>query len=310
MLMPKSVSHKQYVMGGALVALAAVGLYGILPRIGDFRTSLSVLSSASPTLVIMAIVASLTSVVCSAAIYQTLSMKRLRFGDTLMVQLAGLLVNRVLPAGIGGISLNFLYLRSHKHTVAQASSVVALNNSIGFMGHMLLAVGLLAIMPAAYSAADWSTPWPVIGGSVVVALAVLLFALYHWRPRWFRPLKTVVTYYVKRPALLLKSVALSLLLTLSNVLSLWLCCHAVGVSLSLLEVFIAFTLGIAVGTATPTPGGLGGVEAALVGALVVQDVPAALALAVALLYRLVSYWFGLIVGGFALWRVSRSRLLT
>ena len=310
MLMSKSASRKQFIIGGAFVALAAVGLYGILPRMGDFRTSLTVLSSARPGLVVMAAAASILSALCSAAIYRVLSMKRLRFSDTLLVQLAGLLVNRVLPAGVGGVSLNYLYLRAHKHTVAQASSVVALNNSIGFMGHMLLAIALLAIAPAAFSTADWPTSWPVVGMCVLIGLGIIVFVLYRWRPTWFRSLKRVIMYYAKRPVRLMKSMGLSLLLTLSNVMSLWLCCYALGVSLSFLAVFVAFTLGIAVGTATPTPGGLGGVEAALVGALVVQDVPAALALAIALLYRLVSYWFGLIVGSLALWRVSRRGLLT
>lgn len=51
---------------------------------------------------------------------------------------------------------------------------------------------------------------------------------------------------------------------------------------------------------TPSPGGVGGVEVALV-ALIVTLTPigAAAALAVALVYRLASYWFALAVGGLA-----------
>ncbi|MFB6117435.1 YbhN family protein [Halosegnis sp.] len=51
---------------------------------------------------------------------------------------------------------------------------------------------------------------------------------------------------------------------------------------------------------TPSPGGLGGVEVALVALLVaLAPVSAATALALALVYRAASYWFALIVGGVA-----------
>jgi uncharacterized protein (TIRG00374 family) len=49
---------------------------------------------------------------------------------------------------------------------------------------------------------------------------------------------------------------------------------------------------------TPTPGGLGGVEAAVVGLLVaLTPTTPAVAAAVALLYRVASYWFVVLVGG-------------
>jgi uncharacterized protein (TIRG00374 family) len=51
---------------------------------------------------------------------------------------------------------------------------------------------------------------------------------------------------------------------------------------------------------TPSPGGLGGVEAALVALLVaLTGLTAAQALAAALVYRVMSYWFALGVGGLA-----------
>ena len=48
-----------------------------------------------------------------------------------------------------------------------------------------------------------------------------------------------------------------------------------------------------------TPGGLGFVEAGLVGTLTLAGVPGAAALAATLLYRLVSYWLPIPVGGVA-----------
>jgi len=59
----------------------------------------------------------------------------------------------------------------------------------------------------------------------------------------------------------------------------------------------------------PSPGGLGGVEVALVGLLVavVPGIGFAPAFAVALVYRFASYWFALGVGGAAaMWVLKRT----
>lgn len=307
--MPKIACRKYYIIGGTLVVLSAVGLYGLLPRFGDFADSLQILREANIWFVVLAALASLFSVVCSAIIYTILAPRRLYLGNTLLVQLSGLFVNRVLPAGIGGLGLNYLYLRARRHTVAQATAVVTLNNTVGFTGHILLTVGLVALLPAAFKNTSLPAYWLPVTVVVLLVLCLGVVALWHLRPSVFRSLKSVARYYAQRPQRLLLAVGVSLLLTLSNVLSLWLSCQALDVSIGFLAIFVAFTFGVVIGTATPTPGGLGGVEAGLVGALAIQSVPTPTALAVALLYRLVSYWFGLVVGAIAGLAVARRGLL-
>ena len=88
-------------------------------------------------------------------------------------------------------------------------------------------------------------------------------------------------------------------LTACNVLCLWASAAAAGIHLPLAALFIIFTFGISLGTATPTPGGLGGFEAGLFAGLVAYHVPSGPALAIALLYRLISYWLVLVIGAIA-----------
>jgi len=74
---------------------------------------------------------------------------------------------------------------------------------------------------------------------------------------------------------------------------------AVGRSISLWLVFFIVPASTLAGL-TPSPGGLGGVEAALVGLLVVlAGFSTASGYATATVYRLASYWFALGVGGVA-----------
>ena len=75
--------------------------------------------------------------------------------------------------------------------------------------------------------------------------------------------------------------------------------QAIGVSIDPLTVLFVVPASTLAGM-VPTPGGLGGVETALVALLVAVAVEsAAVALAIALIYRVASYWFALGVGGAA-----------
>lgn len=289
--------------------LSAVGLYGILPRIGSFEESMSLLGDADLALVALAAGTALLAVGCSAFIYRTLAVHSIRYSQTLAVQLSGLLVNRILPAGIGGLGLNYLFLRAHRHTVAEATTVVTLNNFIGLSGHIALALGLFLIAPATFSGSSLSLTWVAI--TIAVVLALVLAGVMIWRQPSgrLRAWKRALRFYAAKPQRLVKALSISLALTLCNVACLWLCSQALDMDLHFLSIFVAFTFGIMVGTATPTPGGLGGTEAALVGAFIAQGVPANLALAVALLFRLVSYWFGLLVGATAVLYMYRNNLL-
>nr|WP_231751373.1 lysylphosphatidylglycerol synthase transmembrane domain-containing protein [Halogeometricum sp. CBA1124] len=90
-------------------------------------------------------------------------------------------------------------------------------------------------------------------------------------------------------------------------LPLWLAAWAVGVSLPLQ--LVAFVVpASAMASLVPTPGGLGGVEAAVTGLLVaLAGIDTATAAAIALLYRVASFWFVLPVGGSAtLWLTYRG----
>ena len=72
---------------------------------------------------------------------------------------------------------------------------------------------------------------------------------------------------------------------------------AIGESISLLLVFFVVPASTLAGL-TPSPGGLAGVEAALVGLLVVlAGFSPAVGFSVAIVYRLASYWFAVLVGG-------------
>ena len=90
-------------------------------------------------------------------------------------------------------------------------------------------------------------------------------------------------------------------------LQLYFAALTVGEPLGLLLVFFIVPASTLAGL-TPSPGGLGGVTAALVALLgVLAGFSSATGYAVATVYRLASYWFAVLVGGLAaLWVVART----
>ena len=70
-----------------------------------------------------------------------------------------------------------------------------------------------------------------------------------------------------------------------------------------------FILANTLGSAVPTPGGLGAIEAALTFAFSSVGVPAAVALSATLLYRICFYWLRIPLGALAMQWLDRHNLI-
>jgi uncharacterized membrane protein YbhN (UPF0104 family) len=286
-----------------VIGLLALAVYVVLPQFADFHSSWQVLRHIDLWPAGLAVIFTALTYLAAGATYWVLAFKRLPYWRTAGVQLAAMFVNRLLPAGLGAVGTNYAYLRHMKHTRNQAISVVTANNLAGAAGHALLVA--LVLLTAADQAKFVSGVH--LNGSAVklgaaaaagLLLVLAITARRKWRHKLADMAKQLLSYR-RRPARLLAALLTSMTLTMCNVLCLWAAATAAGLHLPLAALFIIFTFGVSLGTATPTPGGLGGFEAGLFAGLVAYGVAAGPALAVALLYRLVSYWLVLVIGAAA-----------
>jgi uncharacterized protein (TIRG00374 family) len=78
-------------------------------------------------------------------------------------------------------------------------------------------------------------------------------------------------------------------------LTFWASFRAVGASPELALIWMAYLIG-QLGNWLPVPGGIGGVELGLVGALVLYGLPALTATAAVLLYRVIELWIPAVLG--------------
>ncbi len=285
-----------------ILALVAIAVYVLLPQLGDFRSSWQLLRHPDPLFTVIAVLFTFGTYVAGTGTYSFLAFRPLRFGRTLLVQLAAMFINRLLPAGIGALGANYLYLRHERHKASQAVSVVAVNNLLGFTGHGVVVLTTLLLFPgssmisANRSSTNQTLLLEVLALLVVILAAAGLLFGRHKITKAVRDVKTQLLSYRHRPLSLLAALTTSVALTLCNVLCLCFCLQALGIHLSFAAVLLVFTFGVGTGAAVPTPGGLGGFEAGLAAGFVAYGIDAGPALAAALLYRLVSYWLPLVAG--------------
>lgn len=293
------------------VAVIAAALYALATHWDTVTASVRIARGASITWLVISLGLMAATFLIAAGIYGVLALHRLRVRRTVLIEISTAFVNRLLPAGIGGLGVHGVYLYKQKHTAAEATAVVSVNNLVGMLAHLLLLAGVVAYRPATLSQfisggvhADWRV---VLAVGLVV---VVVFALPVVRRRVGRFVRNLLVSVRKlRARSLLAGLLLAMLLTVTYTLILWSVVHALGLALSLLQVFIVFSLAMLTSTATPTPGGLVGAEAGLFAGFVAYGVAAPLAGAAALLYRLVTYWLPLVPGVIALFMARRRKLL-
>ncbi|WP_193517530.1 lysylphosphatidylglycerol synthase transmembrane domain-containing protein [Nocardiopsis kunsanensis] len=232
---------------------------------------------------------------------------RLPWWRTVLVQYAGSFVRIAAPAGLGSIAINSRFVVKAGASTSLALSAVGLSQVVGFLVH----VPLLLVCAYLTGTSYWTgfTPSPTV---VLVCLAATVaIGAVLLQPRMRRAVGERVRPYLsgvlprlldtlQSPGGLILGLGGTLLLTIGFVLCLHFSVLAFthpGEEVSLVAVAVVFLAGNAVGSAAPTPGGLGAVEAALIGGLTaVAGIPAAVALPAVLLFRLLTFWLPVLPG--------------
>jgi uncharacterized protein (TIRG00374 family) len=241
---------------------------------------------------------------------------RLKFFRTLLVQVAGSFITLVTPAAVGGAALNIRYLQRKKIPAAVAAASVGVAQVVAFVLHIVLIVIFAAI--AGSSAQEHIQPprwaWFVLAGLVVLALAALAIPAGRrvLRARLSPTLGQVLPRLLEvaqQPRKLALGIGGALLLSLSYILCLAACVAAFGRSVPLASIAVVYLTGSAIGSILPTPGGLGGVEAALTAGLTAAGLPGAVAVSAVLLFRLLTFWLPVPFGWAAMSYLEREQAL-
>jgi uncharacterized membrane protein YbhN (UPF0104 family) len=222
---------------------------------------------------------------------------RLSFVRTYLTQLAVAFSGLVAPSAIGNIALNMRYLQRAGVDPAVAGGSIGLAQLAQFSSYFVLLL-LSSVLAGTGPQASFTPPLAAVMGLIaVVALLLLGFAVPAGRrliigrflPLVRRVVPRVVAIF-QDPRKVVTLFSGALLLDMSFVAALTCSTRAFGATPSVASVAVVYFAGAIIGSAVPTPGGLGGVEAALSAGLVALGLTPGIAVSSVLLFRLCTYW--------------------
>jgi uncharacterized membrane protein YbhN (UPF0104 family) len=243
-------------------------------------------------------------------------LERLNPVRTFLAQIAASFVTLVTPAAVGGAALNIRYLRRSKVSPADSVASVGVSQVIAFALHVLLLVIFAALTGAVSSDSLKPPDWAYIGVGVLVGVILIVLAVPRSRRLLLSRLAPTLGQVIprlldiaQRPAKLAEGIGGALLVTAAYIACLAVSVLALGGSLPIISIAVVYLTGSAIGSAVPTPGGLGAVEAALSAGLTAAGLPGATAISAVLLFRLVTFWLPVPVGWAALNYLQRKDAL-
>jgi uncharacterized protein (TIRG00374 family) len=299
----------------AYSALGLLLIYLVATQRQELADGVKAIKNADLSLVGLSLVFQLGTYLSAALVYYFISIRRVPYSRTLLVQIGSSFTNRLLPAGTGRLATFGRYLIKQGHTTQQAAALLAVNNLMGFIGLMILTLGAaLASQTPVSEALSYPIPaWLILVLLGAAATIILTASLYQPLLNRTKKAARVAVADFKlisaSPIRLLAGLLSSMMITICFWAILYVTIIALGQSATILQTFIVMTVGVAAASITPTPGGVGGAEAGLVAALTAIDINTEAAISIALVYRIITFWLP-IIPGFICFRVAlRRRIL-
>ncbi|MEV5969208.1 lysylphosphatidylglycerol synthase transmembrane domain-containing protein [Streptomyces sp. NPDC051921] len=295
----------------------AVAAYFLLSQIS--RTPLSTISEADWRWVAAAVVFSALSYVAAAMSLLGFVPERVGFWRTVVAQVAGSFVKIVAPAAVGGVALNTRFLQRAGVRPGLAVASVGASQLFGLGAHILLLLAF-GYLTGTEKSQSFTPSRTVIAGLLTVAVLVLVVTAIPFMRKFvstrlrslFAGVVPRMLDVLQRPMKLVTGIGGMLLLTGAFVLCLDASIRAFGTgstTLSYASVAVVFLAGNALGSAAPTPGGVGAVETALTFGLVAVGLPIEVATPAVLLYRLLTLWLPVLPGWICFnWLTKREAL--
>jgi glycosyltransferase 2 family protein len=284
------------------IIAGALAVYFLLSQLSRINL-VSVVTTANWAWSGVGLVAAAASYLAAAIMLRGFVPEPLPLGRTVLAQFAGSFVKLVAPAAVGGVAINTRYLQKRGIPPGPAVASVGASQLVGLASHisLLLLFGYATGIQAA----------PSLTPSRGLLIALLSVAVLFVIVLAVRPIRRLLTTRIRAmfsgviprlldvlqsPRKILEGVSGTLLLTLAFATCLMACVRAFGGDLSFTTVAIVFLAGNAIGSAAPTPGGLGAVEASLSLGLTVAGLPGTVATSAVLLFRLLTFWLPVLPG--------------
>jgi uncharacterized protein (TIRG00374 family) len=306
-------------LGAAIVVIVAV--ITLVPGLAELRSRFA---HADPEWLLLGCLLKVLSGLSYVAAFRAVFCRRMKWRLSTEIGLSELGANAVVPTGgIGGLALGVWALRragmSTDRIARRTVAFFFLTSVPNVVGVIILGIGIaLGVFEGPTSLALTLVPGLIAAAAIVVTIAGGRWAGRAQRraadagdpkARLPRVLGTLSGGVDESLALLRQHdpwLVVGLIGYLGfDVMILWSTFHAFGVAPPLSIIWIGYLIG-ELGGLLPVPGGLGGVDLGLVGALLLYKVPVGAATAAVLGYRAIALWVPAVLGSVAFVMLRRS----
>jgi uncharacterized membrane protein YbhN (UPF0104 family) len=293
----------------------AFAAYFLLPQLATVDLA-RIVGEADARWVAGAIALSLLTYVGAAMSLVGFTPDRVRFLPTMVAQYAVTYYGLFAPSLVSGVAINTNYLvRSGVSAgVAAASVGVSQLSAVLASGIMIVLFGALA------GTGPQATFTPSEGvvlavAAVVIAVVIALSigpvrrqVLARARP-FFSGVVPRLLDVLQSPRALAVGFGGNVLMNVGFIFAMVCCIQAFDGDLSIPTTALVLLAGVAIGSAVPTPGGIGAIEAALTAGLTAAGHDGATALSAVLLYRTATFWIPVPIGFVAQSQLGKRGLL-
>jgi uncharacterized protein (TIRG00374 family) len=230
----------------------------------------------------------------------------LSFARTTAVMFGQSFLNRFTPANAGGMAMRVRYLQLSGLDGAVSATSIGLTSAASGIAQALMIVVFLFWGGASDRFSDFEMPdigsiviLLLIGGLIISTVLVTTWGrnvAIPWLKEAATKIRAMIEELAKDPAKMSLLFGGAILGKLANIIAFYMSTQAFGVDISFPKAGALYIIATTIGAAVPTPGGVGGVEAALTAALLSFGVDNATAAAIVLFFRILTFWLPTLPG--------------
>jgi uncharacterized protein (TIRG00374 family) len=333
--------RRRLVYFGLILVLGIVAIYVVFPKIAGFEDSLEKMDDATWYWIIIAIGFNLAAFAAYVALFRGILggnigervHRRLDARTSYQITMAGLAATRIFSAaGVGGLVVTYWALRKAgmERRRAACRMVAFLALTYFFYLAALIVFGILlrtGVLPGSNPSGGTIVPASIAGVVLVLLGLVALipgdverrlseFAQGYRSARFVRRLATgpatlatgvrTALAYVRHPGRGSLALAGAIGYWAANIGILWASFEAYGGDVPFGVLVQGFFVGMAANLIPSPAGGVGSVDAGMIAAFVLFDIPTATVFAAVLTYRVIAFWLPIPLGIFAYFQVRST----
>jgi uncharacterized protein (TIRG00374 family) len=333
---PTIFDRKRILQTVAVVVVLVAAIYVLLPKVVGLEDALAKLDDGDPLWIAVAFVFSIGIPAAYIALFRGVvgeGVIHLEWKEAYEISMASFAASRLFAGGgAGGIVLTYWALRKAGMEARQAArrmvAFLVLMYTIYLLALVVFGVLLrTGVLPGAAPPGLTIVPAAIAGVCIVI---IGLFALIpsdverrfvSWSEghRFSGVARRLVTVpdtlahgtrtalaFIREPRRGALAVAGSIGFWAANIGCLWACFKAFGVHVAFGVVIQGYFVGMAANLIPGAPGGVGTVDAGMIGAFVLFGLPGAAVFAAVLIYRLFAFWLPVLPGFVAFLQLRRT----